>query len=317
MNPAILRATVTVSGKGTTFRVLRVDATDAGHLGDLLASHGVTASHDIEVRFAGDAVLNRMILPVRLLPKETTPVALQWTTLRTRPYIPAESYYVHLVDTKGTTAALDAAFLPPGSWGAGERVWTFGDLSDPGAAGTSLRQAEIGMYVLNGKGAAAEVSPLPMRDAQDNGLARLIIGPFVVRARSSGLSERAPLQQNIVPGLSLVSATASAPGRPGDALAVHLRWNAETGHLARYTVFVHLLDTNGRLQAQSDAEPDSGRFPTSSWLAGELIDDVHTLGLPSKLAPGSYTLRVGLYPTGQPDDAHVAAVYLTVEVGSK
>jgi len=192
VNPAILRATVTVSGKGTTFRVLRVDATDAGHLGDLLASHGVTASHDIEVRFAGDAVLNRMILPVRLLPKETTPVALQWTTLRTRPSIPAASYYVHLVDVHGTTAALDAAFLPPGSWRAGERVWTFGDLSDPGAPGTAMRQAEIGMYVLNGKAAAAGVTPLPMSDAQDNRLARLSLGPFVVRARASGPAARPP-----------------------------------------------------------------------------------------------------------------------------
>ncbi|GEM_PF-1955680 len=313
-DPAILRATVTVPGQGTTFRVLRVDAADAGHLGDLLATHDVTASHDIEVRFAGDAFLNQMILPVRLLPKETTPLALQWTTLRTRPYVPAESYYVHLVDRHGTTAALDAAFLPPGSWRAGERVWTFGNLSDPGAAGTAMRQAEIGMYVLNGKGAAAGVTPLPMSDAQENGLARLRIGPFVVRARSSGPAVRAPIQHDVVPGLSLVSVTTPAPGEPGGALAVHLRWSTETGHLARYTVFVHLLDTDGKLQAQSDAEPDSGQFPTSSWLAGELVDDVHTLRLPSALAPGSYTLLIGLYPTGQPGEAHVASLRLAVEV---
>ena len=68
-----------------------------------------------------------------------------------------------------------------------------------------------------------------------------------------------------------------------------------------YTVFVHILDSEGQLQGQADSPPTSGKYPTSVWDAGEVIADLHTLSLAPDLPAGEYRIAVGLYDpeTGQ------------------
>jgi hypothetical protein len=78
-------------------------------------------------------------------------------------------------------------------------------------------------------------------------------------------------------------------------LTFTLHWQALTPIAQNYTVFAHLLDSTGILQAQQDNAPQQGRYPTSGWDAGETIIDPYTLPLPANLVPGDYTLRVGLY----------------------
>jgi len=52
--------------------------------------------------------------------------------------------------------------------------------------------------------------------------------------------------------------------------------------------------------AQRDAEPVGGARPTTSWSAGELIEDNHGVLLPLDLPAGSYELRLGLYDAFDP-----------------
>ena len=80
-------------------------------------------------------------------------------------------------------------------------------------------------------------------------------------------------------------------------MEVLLRWSTERYLDADYTVFVHLVaaDDPARIVAQDDAPPLGGRWPTSLWLPGRTVDDVHVVSLPADLAPGRYALRVGLY----------------------
>lgn len=89
--------------------------------------------------------------------------------------------------------------------------------------------------------------------------------------------------------------------RPGQSLSFNLHWQALAALLPDYTIFTHLLDSAGQLRAQQDNPPQQGRYPTSWWSPGETIVDAHTLILPPDLAPGPYTLRLGLYQseTGQ------------------
>ncbi|MBI5650469.1 MAG: hypothetical protein HZC40_08505 [Chloroflexi bacterium] len=79
-----------------------------------------------------------------------------------------------------------------------------------------------------------------------------------------------------------------------------LYWQAREKIGERYTVFAHLLDAQGNLVAQYDREPDAGNAPTTSWLKDEVIVDRIAIELPANLAPGEYTLIVGMYhaPTG-------------------
>jgi len=87
----------------------------------------------------------------------------------------------------------------------------------------------------------------------------------------------------------------------GQPLSLVLYWQAQQEMEEDYTVFVHLLDPqSGAIIAQVDEMPAYGTYPTSLWVAGEVVRDEHILPLPA-LAPGSYPLRIGLYlkETGQ------------------
>jgi hypothetical protein len=81
----------------------------------------------------------------------------------------------------------------------------------------------------------------------------------------------------------------------GQPLTVTLAWRTQQKADKDYTVFVHLLDRNGQLQAQHDGPPDGGNLPTSRWAPAVRLDDTHTLNLPANLPPGTYTLVAGLY----------------------
>jgi 4-amino-4-deoxy-L-arabinose transferase-like glycosyltransferase len=86
----------------------------------------------------------------------------------------------------------------------------------------------------------------------------------------------------------------------GEPLTLTLYWRVEQPIDADYKVFVHLVDDDGVLRAQEDVRPRYGRFPTYLWVPGPVIVDEHQLSLPPDLAPGTYTLGVGLYlwPSG-------------------
>ena len=80
-----------------------------------------------------------------------------------------------------------------------------------------------------------------------------------------------------------------------DALRLTLWWQALVTPQADYTVFVHLFDsTTEVLVAQSDAQPRGGAYPTSWWVAGEVVSETITLPLEG-VPQGTYQLAVGLY----------------------
>lgn len=102
--------------------------------------------------------------------------------------------------------------------------------------------------------------------------------------------------------------------RPGDELTITLEWaaaappspqrgetvaGAEVRGDARpssdYTVFLHLVDEQGRIVTQADGPPRSGDYPTSNWLPGERVPEQRSLQLPEDTRPGTYHLVVGMY----------------------
>jgi len=83
--------------------------------------------------------------------------------------------------------------------------------------------------------------------------------------------------------------------RAGQPFSLTLYWQARREMEEDYTVFVHLLDPqSGAILTQVDEMPQRGTYPTSLWVAGEVVRDEHVLLLPA-LPPGPYPLRVGLY----------------------
>jgi hypothetical protein len=83
--------------------------------------------------------------------------------------------------------------------------------------------------------------------------------------------------------------------RPGDTLTVQLVWLARGSSDRPLKVFVHVVDETGRVVAQRDAEPGEGRWPTTAWLAGQVILDRAPIVLPATLPRGHYGIVIGMY----------------------
>jgi hypothetical protein len=56
-------------------------------------------------------------------------------------------------------------------------------------------------------------------------------------------------------------------------------------------VFVHVVNANGEIVAQSDSQPLNGQYPTSIWSPGEIVVDERFI----RLVPGTHRIFVGLY----------------------
>jgi len=81
----------------------------------------------------------------------------------------------------------------------------------------------------------------------------------------------------------------------GGKLRLTIYWRAKRRMERDYTVFVHLLDENGRLLAQADSQPQGGNYPTSSWREGEVIEDRYELTIPRDASLGELQIEVGMY----------------------
>jgi hypothetical protein len=73
------------------------------------------------------------------------------------------------------------------------------------------------------------------------------------------------------------------------------RWETSDALARDYTMFVHVYGPDGKLAAQGDGWPGGANYPTSAWATGEAIANSRTIDLPPDLAPGEYTVKVGLY----------------------
>ena len=84
-------------------------------------------------------------------------------------------------------------------------------------------------------------------------------------------------------------------------LSVTLYWQSVAPPRANYSVFVHVLDVDGRTVAQQDAVPGAGKgFPPLDWMTEDIVADDWMVKMPQGQGR-RYRLRVGMYDyvTGQ------------------
>jgi branched-subunit amino acid transport protein AzlD len=82
---------------------------------------------------------------------------------------------------------------------------------------------------------------------------------------------------------------------PGGEESIELLWRASAPIQQEYTRFAHLVDENGALVMQFDAQPQGGFYPTSQWSADIPVRDAIALKVPDDVAAGAYRLHLGLY----------------------
>ena len=85
------------------------------------------------------------------------------------------------------------------------------------------------------------------------------------------------------------------PAQPGagSQLQLELDWHTLNTPAQDLGVFVHVVAPDGTIIAQHDAVPANWARPTTGWLPGEYVSDLHDLQLPAN-ASGSYQVLVGL-----------------------
>jgi hypothetical protein len=221
----------------------------------------------------GEAVSGQMML-----------LTLGWQAQRS----PQADYSMRLELVAPDGSAMTALTLPPGGEGYGTSRWTAGQVVRsqipvriPGRAGSG--QYAWRVTLLDSRGAS--VGQVTLEQIQ-------VIAPERVFALPS-VSHRTDARLGDVIDL----AGFDAPERltAGQPLTVTLVWQAIAESDQDYKAFVHLLDADGRLVAQSDQVPVNWTRPTSGWQTGEFVSDPHTLDLKPDLPPGEYRMVVGMY----------------------
>ncbi len=79
---------------------------------------------------------------------------------------------------------------------------------------------------------------------------------------------------------------------PGQEFEITYWWKALGSVDVDYTVFVHFIDSSGKIAFQHDHAPPR---PTSEWLSGDIISEKYDVYIPSNTDEGIYRIRFGLY----------------------
>lgn len=107
---------------------------------------------------------------------------------------------------------------------------------------------------------------------------------------------RNPLHSSFAQQIELLGYEFSSSGVvAGDEVQVRLLWRCQSAMPADYTVFIHVLDEDRNIIAQTDHPPLEGALPTSGWTPDEVILDLKSWRIPPQTPSGIYQVWVGWY----------------------
>jgi hypothetical protein len=99
-------------------------------------------------------------------------------------------------------------------------------------------------------------------------------------------------------GVSLARAEWDALLKAGEKLNIALTWTVQSAPERDYSVFLHLVDAEGKQWGGGDGVPRQNTYPTSRWESGEVVVDERTVSVSADVPPGPYRLYAGWYDTG-------------------
>jgi hypothetical protein len=253
--------------------------------------------------------------PEQVLSGDHLPFALFWQA----DAAPEVDYHVRLqlVGSEGQIGletTLPLSPYPTSHWRVGDRFQSHYDLH-------ILPDLSPGRYHLT-------MDVLDRRNpvfAKNRSLATVEVLP---RERSFTLPDSIPHRLNLTFGEMIHLrgyGLAEAKAAPGGTLALTLYWQADGPTGRDYTLFVHLLGSDGLPHGQVDRVPGDGSAPTSSWAAGQVIVEQIPLPVAADAPPGNYHIAVGSYnasygnrlpvtDTGQslPDDQAILPIEIVI-----
>ena len=241
--------------------------------------------------FGGElALVGLGLSSARPAPGDELEVVLYWQALDQAG--PSYTAFVHLVDAEGHgVAGVDEPVLgglyQPDLWPQGTTMPDRHRLSLPPDLPPGRYRLDLGLYY---PGQADRPLSVSGRD-------RFPLASLTVGEGSAPLSPASPTEITFDHRLRLIGFEVTAAELPPTTYLLRLFWQVMAPMEQDYTVFVHVLNADGVRVTQHDAPPGDRSFPTSTWLPGDVILDLHPLELPA----GEYRLLIGVYhqPTGQ------------------
>ena len=95
--------------------------------------------------------------------------------------------------------------------------------------------------------------------------------------------------------VALLAYQREGPLLHGATVRLTLHWQALQPMETDYTVFVHIVDTEGTIWGQRDALPVDGERPTTSWELGEIIEDEYEVTIDVEGPREGYAIELGMY----------------------
>lgn len=223
-------------------------------------------------------------LPQQAAPGDTVTLLAQWQPTRTGGS--AVTLFAHLVNYDGQhmLEGLDQDGFPSSAWHGAETVQSSFPLTVPMAALPGAYWLEFGAYAPDGR-------RLHTTEGQD----RLRLGPIVIASPSAAAAQpvaKLGEEVDVLPARLAVN---------GGELQIDLPFLPSRSLDTDYSIFVHVLDREGHLVAQSDGPPMGGAWPSRYWLPNMLVKETRRVSLPPSLPAGHYQVDAGLYrlDTGQ------------------
>ena len=238
-----------------------------------------------------------------LNPGQSVHLSLYWqTTAR-----PVKDYLVsiYLVDEGGklwlqsSRQALDGDY-PISLWEAGQVVRDRFDLVIGPETPRAMYELRIGLYDVE----TQRYLPVVTLSGGSAVSESISLGQILVRGRQRQFEVppmENPLKAHLGEAVSLLGYDLEEDEvAPGEVVHLTLYWQARQEMDVSYTVFVHLLDAQNRIWGQRDSMPDGGQYPTTGWLAGEVVKDEYEIAVDPTAPAGEYLIEVGLYDATQP-----------------
>lgn len=259
-----------------------------------------SAHRSLEVNL-GDkfALLGYDLSAERPRPSEELALTLYWQGIEYANYFGQDyTVFVHLVDKEGVVWAQSDSppvegLFPTSRWRETEIVIPDRrDIRLPDTLPSGRYRLEVGMYLL----APGERLPVLNEKGEPVGDSVTLDYIKLLSDEEETATPENPLKADLGDEVALLGYDLESPTvTAGDSLLLTLYWQAQREIDNDYTVFIHLVDGEGKIWAQADNQPEGGFYSTSFWEEGEMVRDEHELRLPADMSEGEYELRVGMY----------------------
>lgn len=211
---------------------------------------------------------------------ETIPLSLYWRadSQPNRDY----TFRVHFGDTTSDALPLANSQYPTSKWRPNEIIRGQYNIAIPANAKDGAANLRVVLVGADGNPPAIDLAKFTVEKTD-----RVFVKPATQFAQNANFNNFLSLVGYNVPTLNL---------KPSESLKLTLFWQARNKMDKPYTVFVHLLDSAGKVAAQKDAQPARA---TTTWVANEFITDTYELPL-TNVAPGKYQIEIGWYDAKDP-----------------